>query len=286
MKYPIPYRKKDKWGFSDVEKQLLIDCRYDEVIYPFSEENFDLALVKIAGKQCWIDTTGNQLSPHADNVFSFTLNEISVIILDDKNVEGRQSIENCLFINRFGASVFELSAITADGFRNDTCIVLFPNRKYGAINAKGSIVVEPEFENFEAIFDALGRPYFTDRNEKPEQNQELIKFEAERYFGFKDKEDNVVFDPHYFYASDFNEGTAMVAKWAKAFYHINRNGEKLYSKEYYYGFNYNNGIAKVVCDMPDVNPFVHERWGVEYYIPLNARWGYIDKKGQEFWEDE
>lgn len=286
MKYPIPYRKKDKWGFSDVEKQLVIDCRYDEVIYPFSEENFDLALVKIAGKQCWIDTTGNQLSPLADNVFSFTPNEISVIILDDKNVEGRQSIENCLFINRFGESVFKLPAITADGFRNDKCIVLFPNHKYGAVNVKGAIVVEPEFENFEAIFDALGRPYFTDRNEKPEQNQELIKFEKDRYFGYKGRDGHVIFEAGYFSASDFNEGTAMVAKWPKAFYHINRNGEKLYSKEYYYGFNYKNGIAKVVCDMPDVNPFVHERWGVDYYIPLNARWGYIDKKGQEFWEDE
>lgn len=286
MKYPIPYRKKDKWGFSDVTKKLLIDCRYDEVIFPFSEENFDLALVKFAGKQCWIDTAGKQRSPLADNVFPFTPSEISVIILDDKNAEGRQSIENCLFINRFGAIAFKLPAITADGFRNGICIVLFPNHKYGAINAKGDIVMEPEFDDFEAVFDALGKHYFIDKNEISKQDQGLIKFEEDQCFGYKDREGNVIFEAEYFSASDFNEGTAMVARWPKAFHHINSNGERLYPKDYYYGFNYKNGIAEVVSEMPDVNPFVHARWGVDYYIPLNARWGYIDKNGNEFWEDE
>ncbi len=52
IKYPIPYRKMDKCGFSTAEKLILIDCIYDEVIYPFSAENFDLALVEIAGKYC------------------------------------------------------------------------------------------------------------------------------------------------------------------------------------------------------------------------------------------
>ncbi|MBX2949543.1 MAG: WG repeat-containing protein [Crocinitomicaceae bacterium] len=286
MNYPVPYRKMDKWGFSDTEKILLIDCIYDDVIYPFSKENFDLALVKIAGKCCWINTNGTQVSPLADNVFPFTKNEISVVIIDEKNAKEKQSTENCLFINRFGESVFKLAAIMADGFRNDMCIVYFPNHKYGAVNPKGEIIAAPKFDNFEAVFDAIGRPYFSDRNETPEENQELIKFEQNRYFGFKDGNDNVVFKARYFSASTFHEGTAMVAINSKAFYHIDSSGKRLYTKEYYFGFNYKYGIAKVVTDMPDVDPFVHERWGVDYYIPGNARWGYIDKKGQEFWEDQ
>jgi hypothetical protein len=286
MKYPIPYRKIDKWGFSDPKKNILIDCIYDDVIFPFSEENFDLALVKIADKCCWINTNGNQISPLADNIFSFTKNEISLLIIDDKNVEEKQSTENCLFINRFGESVFKLQAITANGFQNDMCIVYFPNHKYGAVNSKGEIVVESKFDNLNAVWNEIGRPYFNDRNEKSKKNQGLIKFEKDRYFGFKDMEGNVVFEASYFWASEFNEGTCMVAKNPKAFYHIDSRGQRLYNKEYYFGFNYEYEIAKVVTDMPNVNPFVHERWGVDYYIPDSSKWGFIDKKGQEFWEDK
>ncbi len=285
MKYPIPYRKKDKWGFSDVTKELLIDCLYEEVIFPFSEENFGLALVKLSGKQCWIDSAGKQLSPPADNVLPFAPNGISIIILDDNNATSRPSIENCLFIDRFGESVFTLPAIRAYGFTNDRCMVLFPNQKYGAINAQGAVVIQPESDNFEVVFEALGRPYFSDSNKISKQNEDLIKFEADQCFGYKDREGNLIFGAEYFSASDFNEGTAMVARCPKAFYHINSNGRKLYDKVYYYGFNFENGIAKVVCNMPDANPFVHARWGVDYYIPPEARWGYIDKNGIEFWED-
>ncbi len=285
MKYPIPYRKIDKWGFSDAEKSILIDCIYDDVIFPFSEENFDLALVKIADKKCWINTNGKQVSPLADSVFPFTKKEISVLIIDNKNVEERQSIDNCLFINRFGESVFTLQAITANGFQNDKCIVYFPNHHYGAVNSKGEIVVEPKFDDLNAVWNEIGRPYSDDRNRKLKKDQELIKFEKDRYFGFKNRDGNVIIEAHYFSASEFDEGTSIVAKNSKAFYHIDSSGQRLYNKEYYFGFNYEYDIAKVVTDMPDVNPFVHERWGVDYYIPGNSKWGYIDKKGQEFWED-
>lgn len=286
MKYPIPYRKIDKWGFSDAEKSILIDCIYDDVIYPFREENFELALVEISGKRCWINTKGEQISPLADQVFSFTQNEISVIVIDAKNVERKQSTGNCLFINRFGESVFTLQAINADGFQNDRCIVCFPNHKYGAVDVTGAIVVGPRFDDLNAVWIEIGRPGIHDRNKKPAQDQKLIQFEKDRYFGFKDREGNVIFKASYFFASEFHEGTAMVAKNSKAFYHIDSSGQRLYHKDYYYGFNYESGIAKVVSDMPDVNPFVHERWGVDYYIPGNSKWGYIDQQGQEFWEDE
>jgi hypothetical protein len=286
MKYPIPYRKIDKWGFSDPEKSILIDCIYDDVVFPFSEENFNLALVKLSDKICWINTNGKQISPLADNVFPFTQKEISLIIIDKENFNKRQTTENCLFINRFGESVFKIQAITANGFQNDKCIVYFPNNNYGAINSKGEIVVEPKFDNFEAIWNETGRPYFYDRNEKPKKNQGLIKFEKDRYFGFKDIDENVILTANYFFASEYNEGACIVAKNSKKFYHIDIRGQRLYNKEYYFGFNYEYEIAKVVTDMPNVDPFVHTRWGVDYYIPESSKWGFIDKKGNEFWEDD
>lgn len=286
MKYPIPYRKVDNWGFSDSEKSIIIDCIYDEVIFPFSEENFNLALVKSKDKFCWINTKGDQISPLADIVFTFTPKGISLIIIDKENFNSRKSNENCVFINCFGEEVFKIHAITANGFQNDQCIVYFPNNFYGAINSDGKVIIEPEFDNYETIWNKIGRPYFYDRNERPSQNQTLIKIEQNRYFGFKDIHENIVIKPIYFFASDYNEDTSIVAKNPKEFHHINLKEQRLYQQDYYFGFNFEYDIAKVVTDKPNVDPFVHIRWGVDYFIPKDAKWGYIDKKGTEYWEDK
>ena len=53
----IPYRKKDKWGFCDRDKNLVIQPIYDDA-YPFSE---GLARVKLNHKRGgYIDTKGTQ----------------------------------------------------------------------------------------------------------------------------------------------------------------------------------------------------------------------------------
>lgn len=281
MKYPIPYRDKDKWGFCNPDKTMIIPCIFDDVVLPFSDENFELALVKIGAKKCWINNQGQPVSPLADTVFSFTDNEISVIVLDDDNVNTLQSVKNCLFINRSGQHIFEIDAITANGFQDDFCIVSFPNQKYGAINSLGVTVIEPEFDDISSVWEKMGSPY----PEYIAQPKSLIKFELDFYFGYKNPSGTTVIEPKYMFAGNFSEETAIVALKPKAFYHINNQGDRLYSKSYYYGLDFNNGIAKVVTDLPDVNPFMFERWGVDYYIPDDAKWGFIDKQGIEYWND-
>ena len=72
----------------------------------------------------------------------------------------------------------------------------------------------------------------------------------------------------------------------KGFHHINLQGERLYDKDYYYGYSFNNGIAKVVTnELVNEDPRKFSNWGVEYYVPENAGWGFIDKLGNEYWED-
>lgn len=286
MKYPIPYRLNDKWGFSDIEKSIIIKCIYDEVIFPFSEENFNLSLVKLGEKFCWINVDGKPISPLGDNIHPFTKEEISLVVIDKENFKTRKTSENCLFINRFGEKAFSIQAITANGFQNGFCIVYFPNNFYGAINEKGEVVIEPEYDKYETVWEKIGKPYFYDKKERTKSIEPLVKFEKDRYIGFKDQNDNILIQPTYFWASDFYDGTCCVAKEPKKFHHIDLNGQRLYSQNYYFGFNYHFGIAKVVTDSPNVDPFVHSRWGVDYHIPEESKWGYIDKQGNEYWEDK
>lgn len=56
---PIPFRKGDKWGFSDKNKKLIIDAKYDEALQ-FIE---GLAAIKLNDKWGIIDKTGKQVIP-------------------------------------------------------------------------------------------------------------------------------------------------------------------------------------------------------------------------------
>jgi len=65
----IPYRKGDKWGFCDRDKNILIQPIYDLALY-FSE---GLAPVEIDGKWGFIDTKGNMVTqPVYDSALYFS----------------------------------------------------------------------------------------------------------------------------------------------------------------------------------------------------------------------
>lgn len=59
----VPYRKGDKWGFSDWDGNILIDCVYD-IAEPFFE---GLAMVLKNGKYGYIDKTGEIVIPYEFN---------------------------------------------------------------------------------------------------------------------------------------------------------------------------------------------------------------------------
>jgi hypothetical protein len=54
----IPYRKKDKWGYSDPDKNIVIPCQYDWAP-PFTEERAVVLLDNLYGFQA----LGNQGQP-------------------------------------------------------------------------------------------------------------------------------------------------------------------------------------------------------------------------------
>ena len=127
----IPYRKSNKWGFSNSAKEIVIKCNYDDIIIPFSESNFNLALVSKNKKTCWINTKGIEITPFADMTHQFTDKGISVIILN-KEIDTVSVFPNCLFVGQNGQVLFENDLLTSNGYQNGLCIAMNKERKYGA----------------------------------------------------------------------------------------------------------------------------------------------------------
>ena len=282
----IPYRKKDKWGFADRQKQIVIPCVFDDIARPFSEENVGLALVKKDHKTAWINAEGTYLSPFADITYPFTDYGISVIVVNAK-IDTVDTFPNCFFIDPSGKIVFENDFLTANRFANGKSIVMNPNRMYGVVDAHGNMLHSFETEDYIQIWEKIGRPYFYDCiTAEEKEKSSLVKFENEhRYIGYKDQNGQPVISAKYYKAADFSEGWAAVAIKQKAFFYIDEAGQQTLKKTYYYCGSFHNGIAPVVTHQPDTDPHELSRWDVDYYIPSTAKWGYIDKTGTEYWED-
>jgi hypothetical protein len=287
MKFPIPYRQKNKWGFCNDNKEIIIPCLFDQVVIPFSTQNFNLSLIKKGEKFQWINMLGESISPLADVSHPFTPKGVSVIILDKENYNTNKSDRNCLFLDKEGKALFEIESITCDRFKNDTCIVFFPNRKYGAIDATGQKVIEPIFENYNDIWKELGSPMIADSYllHKTEIDKFPMLFYQNYKYGYVNSNEEVIIEPIYIYATPFWNQCAVVSETIGQVFHINSLGKRMYNQTYYFAKAFENGIAKVVTDLCNADPFVHSRWGVDYYVPDEMKWGYIDQSGVEYWND-
>jgi hypothetical protein len=281
----IPYRKKDKWGFCNSANEIEIECKYDNVVVPHSDLNFGLSLVEIDKKTCWINADGNEMTLKADQTHLFTEYEISVIILN-KSIETVSKFPNCYFVNSKGKTLFDNDYLTASHFQNGFCIVMDKDRTYGAIDSEGKLVIPFETKDYNIIWEKIGRPIMSDARQLNKTTNKLFLFSTEtRYMGFKNEKDEIILSAKYIKANEFSDGFALVAEKLKDFFFIDSLGNRLNDKTYFYGGAFSNGIAKVVTNKIDGEPTVHSRWGVDYWIPDSAKWGYIDSKGTEYWED-
>jgi len=282
----IPYRKDNKWGFSNSEKEIIIKCIYDDIVTPFCNSNFNLSLVAKNNKTCWLNAKGIEVTPFADMTHPFSDKGISVIILN-KEIDSVSVYPNCLFVDAHGKILFENNFLTSNGYQNGLCIVMNQERKYGVINPSGKIIHSFDETDYMKVWEKIGRPYFYDTPKSKEiTTSELQKFTNDsRYIGFKNKKGDVVIQPKYYMAECFSEGCSSVAIKEGEFFFINEKDEKTIGKTYYFCQSFKDGIAKVVTNQINENPHKHSRWGVEYYIPELAKWGYIDLNGNEFWEN-
>lgn len=281
----IPYRKSNKWGFSNSQKEIVIECNYDDIIIPFNGRNYDLALVQKNGKTCWVNNRGFEITPFADMTHQYTDKGISVIVLN-KEIDSVLEYPNCLFVNKEGEILFDNDFLTSNGYQNGYCIAMNQDRKYGVIDYLGKIIRPFTEIDYHKIWEKIGRPYHYDTRKEEMSPSELQKFTNDsRYIGFKNGQGDIVIQPKYYMTKDFTEGLCSVAIKEGEFFFINEKGEQVINKKYYFCNNFKDGIAKVVTSRIDKNPHIHSRWGVDYYIPESAKWGYIDMDGNEYWEN-
>ena len=72
----IPYRKGDMWGFSDANKKLIVQARYEEA----NLLTDGLARVKLNGKYGFIDESGNEvIALKYDNAYVFFRDELVAV---------------------------------------------------------------------------------------------------------------------------------------------------------------------------------------------------------------
>jgi hypothetical protein len=140
----IPYRKGEKWGFSDAKKTLVIEPKYDYA-FPFSG---GLAhVLGQSGKSGFIDNTGREVTPlKYDDAKEF--------------VEGMAWVElnsKWGFIDKSGTEVTKIKYDDlADAFSEGMAYVGLDG-KYGFIDKSGKEAIPLMYEKTRSFSDGLAR---------------------------------------------------------------------------------------------------------------------------------
>lgn len=121
----IPYRKKNKWGFCTPDKQIVIDCKYDNA-FRFTE---GLARVKKDKKWGFIDIYGNEKTDFSfDDVYAFSEGLAAVYVHH----------EGWGYIDQNGKSIISCHGYEVYDFTDDLALVCSGN-KCGFIDKNGLI---------------------------------------------------------------------------------------------------------------------------------------------------
>lgn len=122
----IPYRKGDKWGFCDREKNIKIECLYGEVSLFIDEKS----MVKLDSKKGCIDKSGNM-------IIDFQFDEI----YEFKNELARFKInEKFGFLNKSGTVIIEPKYEYARDFYEGFAIIRLDNI-YGFVDSSGNLTL-------------------------------------------------------------------------------------------------------------------------------------------------
>lgn len=292
----IPYRKGDLWGFCDNDKNIVIDCKYDDV-HRFYD---GLAYVMINGEsRGFIDKNGVEVIPLTFLIYSWQPSDFSegfsVISSDGMygymNRKGEKVIpfkyEHAYnfkdglalvgkerdnwngkwgFINKDGTEVIACKYQNAWHFSEGLASVLI-NNKYGFIDKYGNEIIKTKYDeagNFNngiARVSLNGKSWFIDKNDV-EIEESLLNLKMQ--WKITDEKGVELQFPAYEKVGLFYDELAMVNKpmesWFRRYGYINKTGAEVISCIYHNADNFNNGLAKVM----------------KYSV-----WGFINKLGIE-----
>ena len=137
MNIPIPYRLKDKWGFCNENREIIITCIY-EYAKPFQE---GLAPIQLNGLWGAISPSGELVIPcihkKEGSVYPLQFSEGLAIIYNKKGKMG--------FINKKGKIVIE-PKYSCCGWFFEGLAIIESRGKLGFINKKGEVVIPCKYD--------------------------------------------------------------------------------------------------------------------------------------------
>ena len=156
----IPYRKRNKWGFCDAEKNILIEPKYDSA-RKFRE---GLALISDGGRYGFIDKLEKkiELFPHPKQPSLIAENGNEIITPEYETIDdfscGLARVrldESWRFINKSGEELICLnSECKVQSFIDGLALVEWKNR-YGFINTEGQIAIPIIYERIADYYNKV-----------------------------------------------------------------------------------------------------------------------------------
>ncbi|MCX7820467.1 MAG: WG repeat-containing protein [Brevinematales bacterium] len=180
----IPYRKANKWGYYDKNKNIVSECKYDEA-YPFKDglarvrinyqwgfidkslkevipcqyfgaRDFSEGLAAVEGKGGWgyIDTNGRVVIPFTYYEADSFSDGLALVKLKLKGTEALFNSYKIMFIDKNGKTVINKNHIYveksfSDGLlrvKRNTGLLNSGNEKFGYIDKTGKEVIECKYE--------------------------------------------------------------------------------------------------------------------------------------------
>lgn len=284
-----PYRKGDKWGFSDSTKKIIVPIKYEGVKTFINHRS----LVWLNSKFGFVDYTGKEIIPlkydYAEEFKNGYVTRVGI---------GKGNNLKVGLIDTAGDEIISPQYELIEDFHGKNSLAKFQiNKKYGMINQKGVVIIPP-------LYSGLG--YFNDEGyaiasfDKKRgiidiKNQIVIPFEyddikniSEGFVGvfLRDEEDIIKHSP----PNTIKPHYSGVAKISRKWGFIEMLNKPVIPLIYNDIHSFKNGIAMVKVKGESVavdttgTILTHDqasKYRGEYvFTDLPDKWGFINKEGK------
>jgi hypothetical protein len=219
---------KEKYGFINTKGDTIIDFKYDESFGGFLKGLADVTINDSCG---YINKNGEVVIPLIYETCYPFLSDLAVVWTFERNLilidqkgktfeykEEKYRNKNLWSLNKYpgafetengrgrlykeGDTIIPPNYLSTGNLSNGMYIVQNKNKKWGAYNDKGELVIKPQFDNLWHF------------------NEEVANFCMNEKWGFVNKKGKIVIEPKFNYAAQFNNGLAYVELNGKAGYVI------------------------------------------------------------------
>ncbi len=306
----IPYRKGLFWGFSDIERNIIIECKYDRVSFFYKGK----AIVYYKNNKLVIDSKGFEVIPSFNQETNRygKLEDKHLILGNGEKLEfdeikesyfGKDWINNRIYkvkkngkigiIDKVGRELVPCKYVLINESPDDSSIYnTFGEEGWGLVNINGAAITQSKYNEINSHYN-------------------WIAFGENNRYGITDKKGNLITDYKFEEVGELIDGIAFACLFGDKYGYINEKGEWVIFPQFDEAENFIDGLAMVsnqtfydswICSFNDNEEYplyglidktgewivackylnikdFHE--GLAAVCDTEERWGFIDKKGEE-----